>query len=103
MKDCLAQLSTLSETLQDININIVDANKNIKWTINALTKIKTAGNDGKYDFTNMVGKSLIFKVVALHEYVSRTGYVSFSKVQLVQSIIDNITSRMLNKNNKEIL
>ena len=31
LKDCLAQLSTLSEVLQERNGNILDANKQIKW------------------------------------------------------------------------
>ena len=40
LKDCLRQLSVLSETMQDKNINIVEANRHIQWTVKALEKIK---------------------------------------------------------------
>ena len=50
----------------------------------------------------------IFNVPKIGMPTSKSAWIraynsSFSKVQLVQSIFDIITSRMLNKNNQEIL
>ena len=104
LKDCLGQLSVLSETLQDRNINIVEGNRHVQWTINALKKIKVAAVDQqKYDFIAMIGANSSFKGVPLHVYQSRKGYVSFNKAQLLQSLIDNITQRMTKKGNDETL
>ena len=63
LKDYLAQLSTLSEGLQEWSRSILDANKQIKWTVNALIKIKGDVNDGKYNFNKMIGENSVFKEV----------------------------------------
>ena len=104
LKDCLGQLSLLSETLQERNINIVEANRLIQWTINALKKIKFAAvEQQKYDFTAITGKNSSFKGVPLNIYETRRGYASIKKAQLLQSLIDNITQRMLTKGKNDAL
>ena len=103
LKDCLAELSTLSVALQERSRNIVVANKQIKWTVNALIKMKGEVNNGKYNFNKLIGENPVLKEVPLHEYLSRSGCFSFNKGQFVQAIIDNISSRMLDRNNENIL
>ena len=46
-------------------------------------------------------KNSSFKGIPLHIYETRKGYVSFNKAQLLQSLIDNITQRMLTKGNDD--
>ena len=104
LKDCLGQLSVLSETLQERNIDIVEANRHIQWTVNALKKIKFAAvEQQKYDFTAIIGKNPSFQGVPLHIYETKKVYASFNKAQLLQSLIDNITQRMLTKGKDEAL
>ena len=97
------QLSTLYEALQERSRNILDANKQIKWTVNTMIKIKGEVNDGKYNFNKMIGENPVLKKVPLHEYLSKSGYFSFNEGEFVQPIIDNISSRMLDRNNENIL
>ena len=47
VKDCLAQLSLLSEALQKQQISLIEANRHLKWTLNALFRIKEAIHEGK--------------------------------------------------------
>ena len=102
LKDCLGQLSILSETLQSKDMNILDANRHVKWTVNALVKIKQSMD--KYRFSETTTKDPVFKGVKLHEYESRSGYVSFNKLQFMQAIIDNLSSRMItNKCGEDII
>ena len=90
--------------MQERNINIVEANRHIQWTVNALKKIKFAAlEQQKYDFTAIIGKNSSFQGVPLHIYETRKGYTSFNKAQLLQSLIDNITQRMLTKGKDEAL
>ena len=104
LKDCLGQLSLPSETVQERNINIVEANRHIQWTINELKKIKFAAvEQQKYDFTAIIGENSSFKGGPLHIYETRKGYASFNKAQLLQSLIDNITQRMLTKGKNNAL
>ena len=104
LEDCLGQPSLLSETLQERNINIVEANRHIQWTVNALKKIKFAAvEQQKYDFTAIIGKNSSFKGIPLHIYETRKGYASFNEAQLLQSLIDNITQRMLTKGKNDAL
>ena len=104
LKDCLGQPSLLSETLQERNINTVEPNRHIKWTINALKKIKFAAvEQQKYDFTAIIREKSSFKGVPLHIYETRKGYASFNKAQLLQSLIDNIAQRMLAKGKNDAL
>ena len=51
----------------------------------------------------MIGEYPVSKEVPLHEYLSRSGYFSFNRGQFVQAIIDNISSRMPDRNNENIL
>ena len=57
----------------------------------------------KYDFTTIIGKNSSFQGAPLHIYETRKGYTSFNKAQLLQSLIDNITQRMLTKGKDEAL
>ena len=104
LKDCLGQLSLLSETLQERKINIVEAHRHIQWTINALQKIKFAAvEQQKYDFTAIIGKNSSFKGIPLHIYETMKGYASCNKAQLLQSLVNNIMQRMLTKGKNDAL
>ena len=100
VKDCLAQLSLLSEALQKQQISLIEANRHLKWTLNALFRIKEAIHEGKYTFQATTGDHAAFKGVSLEAFLSRGGYVSFDRKQFIQALIDNINSRMLNSNNE---
>lgn len=99
VRDCLAQLSLLSETLQKRKVNCIMASRHIQWTVNSLSAIKKAVSDEKYSFSFIVSdeKSLSFKTVPLQKYMSRVNYVSFDKQRFVQALIDNLQARMILK------
>ena len=42
VKDCLAQVSLLSEALQRQQTSLLEANRHLRWTLNGLFKIKEA-------------------------------------------------------------
>ena len=98
-RDCLAQLAMLSNALQNRSMNFVMAHRHIKWTMNSLSSIKAAVSDGKYSFDIIFGSNkastINFKEVPLHKFSSRRNYYSFDRLQFVQSLIDNMRSRML--------
>ena len=98
VRDCLAQLSLLSETLQKRKMNCVMANRHIQWTVNSLSAIKAAISDGKYSFSinlrDEKNSELPFKTVTLQKFTSRGDYASFDKSRLIQSLIDNLQARM---------
>ena len=98
---CLAELSELSETLQKRDMNVINANKHILWSINALKKVKTAVCENKFSFQHQVAQTSDsepqkFMGIELHLYESRSGYVSFDKKRFIQALIDNISTRLLN-------
>lgn len=78
MKDCLGQLSILSESLQKDCITLLKASDYLQWTINALEKIK-GSLETKYEFRNIYDPSVEFKGVELKSFQSRTGYKSFNR------------------------
>ena len=98
---CLAELSELSETLQKRDMNVINANKHILWSINALKKVKTAVCENKFSFQHQVAQTSDsepqkFMGIELHLYESRSGYVSFDKKRFIQALIDNVSTRLLN-------
>ncbi len=99
VKDFLAQVSVLSESLQKPEVSFIEANRYLKYTINGLMKIETATKDGKYSFRHIFGEAADFKGIPLETFSGRSGYTSFGKEQFVQALIDNINSRMLSKEN----
>ena len=60
LKDCLVQLSILSESLQKREATIIKASNYIRWTINALEKIRVS-LDKKYSFKDLISDSPVFK------------------------------------------
>ena len=52
MKDCLGQLSILSESLQKNCTTLLKASDYLQWTINALGKVKDS-LETKYEFITM--------------------------------------------------
>ena len=100
VKDCLSQLSLLSEALQKQQVSLIEANRHLKWTLNALLRIKEAIHEGKYIFQATIGDHAAFKGVSLEAFLSRGGYVSFDRKQFIQALLDDINSRMLNSNNE---
>ena len=96
IKDCLGQISILSESLQKSDISIKEATRYLKYTINGLEKIKLSITEGKYYFDQTVGNDVVFKGIPLHNFESRSSYSSFNKPQFLQALIDNMKARMLN-------
>ncbi|CAB4020014.1 Hypothetical predicted protein [Paramuricea clavata] len=76
VKHCLAQLSLLSEALQRQQTSLVEANRHLQRTLNALFRIKEAIQEGKYRFQSTTGYISGFKGVSLEAFSSRKGYVS---------------------------
>ena len=70
VKDCLAQLSLLSDALQKQQISLIEANRHLKWTLNALFRIKEAIHEGKYTFQATTGDHAAFKGVSLEAFLS---------------------------------
>lgn len=103
VKDCLAQLSLLSEALQRQQTSLVEANRHLQWTLNALFRIKEAIQQGKYAFQSTTGDNAGFKGVSLEAFSSRKGYVSFDRKQFIQALIDNINARMINPSNEAVI
>ena len=64
LKDCLGQLSVLSESLQKRETTIVKASDYVRWTVNALVKI-TDSLETKYSFQILTSDSPVFKGVNL--------------------------------------
>ena len=102
-RDCLGQISILSESLQKSVISVVEANRYLKYISNSVEKIKVSISEGKYSFDQTIGSDVVFKGVPLGNYQSRGSYCSFNKPQLLQALIDNIKARMLDVNNEEAL
>jgi hypothetical protein len=44
VKDCLTQLSLLSESLQRQQTSLIEANRHLQWTLNALFRINSGRN-----------------------------------------------------------
>ncbi len=61
MKDCLGEVSVFSESLQKSGINVIEASRYLKYTVNALEKIKLSINDGKYSFAQTIVNDIAFK------------------------------------------
>ena len=102
MKDCLGQLSILSESLQKDCITLLKASDYLQWTINALEKIKDS-LETKYEFRNIYDSSVEFKGMELKSFQSRTGYKSFNRKQFLQALIDNLGRRMIDSSEKILL
>ncbi|CAB4043134.1 Hypothetical predicted protein, partial [Paramuricea clavata] len=102
MKDCLGQLSILSESLQKDRTTLLKASDYLQWTINALEKIKDS-LETKYEFRNIYDSSVEFKGVELKSFQSRTGYKSFNRKQFLQGLIDNLQRRMIVSSEKILL
>ena len=100
MKDCLGQLSILSESLQKNCTTLLKASDYLQWTINAPGKIKDS-LETKYEFNTIYDSSVEFKGVELKSFQSRSGYNSFNRKQFPQGLIDNL-QRMI-ESSKEIL
>ena len=79
VKDCLAQVSLSSQALQKSQINLVEANRRLKWTLNGLYEIKEAIQEGKYTFQATTGDNVAFKGASLEALSTRKGYVSFDR------------------------
>ena len=82
-------------------MNVINANKHILWSINALEKVKTAVCENKFSFQHQVAQTSDsepqkFMGIELHLYESRSGYVSFDKKRFIQALIANISTRLLN-------
>ena len=103
VKDCLAQVSLLSEALQKQQTSLLEANRHLRWTLNGLFKIKEAVQEGKYTFQATTGDNAAFKGVSLEVFSSRKGYVSFDRKHFIQALIDNINARMINSSNKPVI
>ena len=82
MKDCLRQLSILSESLQKNCTTLLKASDYLQWTINALGKIKDS-LETKYEFKTTYDSSVEFKGVELKLFQSRSGYNSFNRKQFL--------------------
>ena len=95
LKDCLSQLSILSESLQKREATIIKASNYIRWTINALEQIK-GSLDTKYSFKVLISDSPIFKGINLQSFQSKHGYTSFNDDKFLQGLIDNMKSRLIN-------
>ena len=93
LKDCLGQLSILSESLQKRDTTIIKACDYVKWTVNALVKIKDS-LETKYTFDS-ISNSPVFKGINLKSFNSRHGYLSFKHCQFLQGLIDNMKSRLI--------
>ena len=91
LKDCLGQLSVLSESLQKRETTIVKASDYVRWTVNALEKIKDS-LETKYSFQVLTSDSPVFKGISLKTFHSRHRYTSFNHGQFLQGLIDNIKS-----------
>ena len=102
LKDCLGQLSILSESLQKREATIIKASNYIRWTINALEKIK-GSLDTKYSFKVLISDSPVFKGTNLQSFQSRHGYTSFNDGQFLQGLIDNMKSRLINNSEASFL
>ena len=103
IKDCLGQISILSESLQKLDVSVIDANRYLQYTINSLEKIKLSATGGKYSFDEVARNDVVFKGVPLHSYESRASFPSFQKPQFLQALIDNIKARLLNASNENAL
>jgi len=100
IKDCLGQISILSESLQKSDVSVIDANRYLQYTINSLEKIKRSVTEGKYSFDEVARNDVAFKGVPLHSYEGRASFPSFNKPQFLQALIDNIKARLLNASNE---
>ena len=82
LKGCLGQLSVLSESLQKRETTIVKASDYVRWTANALVKIKDSLNlKTKYSFQVFTSDPPVFRGVNLKSFHSRHGYTSFNHGQ----------------------
>ena len=103
IKDCLGQLSILSESLQESCTTLLKASDYLYWTVNALVKIKESV-EAKYQFTNVCDSSEVdFKGVELNSFQSRNGYRSFDRKQFLQGLIDNLQRRLIDSSEKVLL
>ena len=73
IKDCLGQLSILSESLQKNCTTLLKASDYLQWTINALGKLKDSLQT-KYHFKTIYDSPVEFKGVKLKSFQSRSGY-----------------------------
>ena len=103
IKDCLGQVSILSESLQKSDVSVIEANRYLQYTVNSLEKIKLFVTEGKYSFDEIAGNDVVFKGVPLHSYECRASYPSFNKPRFLQALIDNIKARLLNASNENAL
>ena len=102
MKDCLGQLSILSESPQKNCTTLLKASDNLEWTINALGKIKDS-LETKYEFKTIYDFSADFKGVELKPFQSRNGYNPFNRKQFLQGLIDNLQRRMIDSSEEILL
>ena len=102
LRDCLGQLSSLSESLQKRKATIIKASNYIRWTINAMEKI-TGSLDTKDSFKVLISDSPVFKGISLQSFQSRHGYTSLNHGQFLQGLIDNMKSRLINNSEASFL
>ena len=102
MKDCLGQLSILSESLQKNCATLLKASDYLQWTINALANVNDS-LETKYEFKTIYISSVEFKGVELKSFQSRRGYNSFSQKQFLQGLIDNLQRRMIDSSEEILL
>ena len=82
-------------SLQKREATFIEASNYIRWTINALEKIK-GSLDTKYSFKVLISDSPVVKGINLQSFQSRHGYTSFNHGQFLQGLIDNMKSRLIN-------
>ena len=103
IKDCLGQISILSESLQKSDVSVMDANRYLQYTSNSLEKIKLSVTEGKYSFEEVARNDVVCKGVPLHSYESKVSFPSFNKPQFLQALIDNIKAGLSNASNENAL
>ena len=85
IKDCLGQLSILSEALQTLDVSVIEANRYLQYTINSLEKIKLTVTEWKHSFDEVAENDAVFKGALLHSYKSRASYPYFNKPRFLQA------------------
>ena len=99
IKECLGQLSILSESLQLCTTTLHKASEYLQWTVNALIKIN-GSLETKYNFKSICDSDGVdFKGIGLKIFLSRKGFASFNRKEFL-ALIDNLQRRMIYESEK---
>ena len=100
IKDCLGQLSILSESPQLCTTTLHKATDYLQWTVNALININ-GSLETKYSFKSICDSDEVdFKGIGLKIFPSRKGYASFNRKESLLALIDNQQIRMIYESEK---